>query len=360
MLALEQGQRHSLDPPPSVSIVFLVYNRKDELRESLRQMTQGSDYDQQAIDVIVVDNASSDGSSEMVREEFPGVQLIRREENVGVSGWNDGFAVARGDYVLALDDDCYLPDDGLRRAVEQAQAEDADLVSFGVRALDDPGFRFTEVYRTGLLTFWGCAVLIRRPVLERLKGYDPEIFVWANEMEFMLRFFDQGFRHLHAPDILAVHMKETGGGGDSSDWARSKAYLLNNRHFAYIAAKLMRPRDAAGALIALLTGVARDALRRDWAALAALPGCVKGFVHGLRFRAPVANPDISVVYRHNFHSYASPWWISRPFGQLVRATPRELTLKILGRSYPEPPSRWSTYYEARAEYYPSSPATLQF
>jgi GT2 family glycosyltransferase len=358
---LGPSRRHSLDPPPSVSIVFLVYNRKEELRESLRQMLQESDYDQQALEVIVVDNASSDGSSQMVREEFPGVQLIRREENVGVSGWNDGFAVARGDYVLALDDDCYLPDDGLRRAVELAQAEDADLVSFGVRALDDPGFRFTEtIYRTGLLAFWGCAVLIRRPVLERLKGYDPEIFVWANEMEFMLRFFDQGFRHLHAPDILAVHMKETGGTFDWSDYVRSKGYRLNRRHFAYIAAKSLRPRHAAGALIALLTEVLRDGLRRDSAALGALPGCVKGFVHGLRFRAPVANPDISAVYRRNFHSYASPWWISRPIGQLVRATPRELTLKILGRPYAEPPSRWAEYYEERAEYYPPSRATLEF
>ena len=153
-----------------------------------------ADYDRDALDVIVVDNASDDGASEMVKEEFPEVQLIRREENCGVSGWNDGFAVARGDYVLALDDDCYLPEDGLRRAVEQAQEHDADLVSFAVRALDDPDYRFNERYRTGLLTFWGCAVLIRRPVLERLGGYDPEIFVWANEMEFMLRFFDRGLQ----------------------------------------------------------------------------------------------------------------------------------------------------------------------
>src|SRR3954469_26080815 len=135
---------------PTVTIVFLVYNRCEELRISLERMLGDNDFARDRVDVIVVDNASDDGASEMVRAEFPDVQLIRREVNSGVSGFNDGFAVARGDYVLALDDDCYLPPDGLSRAVEAAQEHDADLVSFAVRALDNPEYRFNERYRTGL------------------------------------------------------------------------------------------------------------------------------------------------------------------------------------------------------------------
>ena len=94
-----------------MTIVFLVYNRCEELRTSLQKMLEESDYDRSLVDVIVVDNASTDGSSEMVRREFPQVRLIRREENCGVAGWNDGFEVATGDLVLVLDDDCYLPPD---------------------------------------------------------------------------------------------------------------------------------------------------------------------------------------------------------------------------------------------------------
>src|SRR4051812_31611094 len=166
---------------PSVTIVFLVYNRCEELRTSLDAMLRESDYDPERVDVIVVDNASSDDSAAMVEREFPQVQLIRRTENCGVSGWNDGFAVATGDYVLALDDDCYLPPDGLRRAVDAALGNDADVVSFAVRAASPPDHYFNLSYRTGLLSFWGCAVLVRREVLEQVRGYDPEIFVWANE-----------------------------------------------------------------------------------------------------------------------------------------------------------------------------------
>src|SRR3954471_21802260 len=112
---------------PAVTIVFLVYNRREELRTSLRQMLGEAD-----VEVVVVDNASQDGSAEMVREEFPHVRLLRREQNIGVAGWNDGFAIARGNWVLALDDDCYLPPGGLRTAIDAAAERGADLVSFGV------------------------------------------------------------------------------------------------------------------------------------------------------------------------------------------------------------------------------------
>jgi GT2 family glycosyltransferase len=306
---------------PTVTIVFLVYNRGAELHTSLEQMLGESDYPRDRFDVIVVDNASDDGSASMVEREFPEVRLIRRTTNCGVSGWNDGFAVATGDYILALDDDCYLPADGLRAAVEAAEERSADLVSFAVRAADDEDYRFNERYQTGLLTFWGCAVLTRRSVLEQLRGYDPEIFVWANELEFMMRFFDRGFRHLHLPEVEAVHMKETGK--HWLEYFRMRAYRINARHFAYIAAKLMRPRDALGALVALVAIGVRDGVRHDPAAFKAVPETVKGFAHGLRHRSPV-RPEVSRAYRMNFHSYASPWWVSRPAGELLKALPGEL------------------------------------
>ena len=80
--------------PPSVTVVFLVFDRRDELRTSLRKTLHESDYDRSRLDVVVVDNASRDGSADMVAAEFGDVRLLRREVNCGVSGFNDGFAVA--------------------------------------------------------------------------------------------------------------------------------------------------------------------------------------------------------------------------------------------------------------------------
>jgi GT2 family glycosyltransferase len=347
-----------VDTSPTVTVVFLVFNRREELRISLRKMLGDSDYPRERVDVIVVDNASDDGAAAMVREEFPEVQLIRREVNNGVPAFNDGFAVARGDYVLALDDDCYLPPDGLRRAVALAGEHEAELVSFGVASSEDGEYRFDERYRTGLLSFWGCAVLVRRDVLDALVGYDPEIFVWANELEFMMRFFDAGYRHLHAPEIVAVHMKAIGHHWTDSIGARP--YLINARHFAYIAAKHMRTRDAAESLVALLAQSVRHGLLYKRRAFKAVPETLRGFAHGLRHRSPVRNAEISRTYRRSFESYASPWWMTRPPTELLVDVPLRLGRRALGRPQPAPhPGRREVYLAEHARYYPTSASTLE-
>jgi GT2 family glycosyltransferase len=339
---------------PTVTIVFLVFNRRAELRESLQRMIHESDYPADRFDVIVVDNASTDDSAAMVREEFPQVELIVRDVNVGVSGWNDGLAAARGDYVLALDDDCYLPPDGLRRSVAAALEHDADLVSYKVISTVDPGRVFSDDYRTGLFMFWGCAVLMRRGVVAALGGYDPEIFVWANELEFMLRFFDHGFRHLHFPEVQAHHMKAV---EDTGTWIEERSYKINFNHWAYIAAKRLRARDAAGATIALLLQAARDGYRVTPVAYKAIPETIKGFARGLRHRNPIASEEVSRFFRRNFHSFAGPFAMSRPIGELIRDLPREL---VRGSDAPRPRGRDDEFWEERARLYPQEPATLQF
>jgi GT2 family glycosyltransferase len=319
--------------------VFLVFNRREDLRTSLEKMFSSSDYWGE-VDVIVVDNASTDGSADMVRAEFPEVRVIAHERNVGVSGWNIGFAAARGDYILALDDDCYLPPHGLRCAVEAAQAHEADLVSFRVVSTRDPSFAFTDDYPTGLCSFWGCAVLMRRRVIDELGGYDPEIFIWANELEFMMRFFDRGLRHLHLPEIEAQHMKSLAG-GKAVGW---KPYRIHAGRFGYVAAKRLRRREAFGALMAILAQKVRDGVRMHPWAVTAIPTVLREFVRGFRHREPVSKPELSRFYRHNFVSFANPWWLSRTPGELIRRRPKR-------------PER---FYQRRARFYPDRASTLDF
>jgi GT2 family glycosyltransferase len=346
------------DGQPSVTIVFLVHDRRDELRTSLRRMLEESDYDAGPVDVVVVDNASSDGSADMVAAEFPQVRLIRRAVNNGVSGFNDGFAAAGGDFVLALDDDCYLPADGLRRAVAEAQRVDADLVSFGVTSSFDPSFRFDRFYRTGLMTFWGCAVLMRREVLAALGGYDPEIFVWANELEFTMRFYDRGFRHLHLPEVVAVHMKDRPLG--EVEYLESWQATMNARNFAYAAGKLLWPADATVVMVRLLARHTRAAVRIDRTAVRGIPEMVRGFAHGLRHRERLAHASVSRAYRRNLHDFASPLAHSRPLGQLVFDLPREWLRSARGLPAREDRDvgRMVDYMAERERFYPVSAAAL--
>jgi GT2 family glycosyltransferase len=345
---------------PSVSIVFLVFNRRDELRESLRRMLRESGYPRGHIEVIVVDNASTDGSAEMVRNEFQEARVIASDRNVGVSGFNLGLAAATGDWVLALDDDCYLSPDGLGRAIAAAGERQADLVSFKVISTEDPSFAFTDSYKTGLFSFWGCAVLMRRQVIEALGGYDPEIFVWANELDFMLRFFDRGFRHLHLPEVVAHHMKAPPPVDVPSSDADWRPHFYNCRHFGYIAAKQLQPRDAAEALVALLVGALITTVRVWRGAAPGIWHTVAGFAHGLRNRRPVG-PRVSRFYRHNFESFASPWWFWR--------SPRERMSRRLneGEAVTDPrvaelkaASRRKRFFLERSRFYPDSDAVLDF
>jgi GT2 family glycosyltransferase len=267
-----------------------------------------SDYDPERVDVIVVDNASHDGSAAMVRDEFPQVHLIERATNVGAPAWNDGFAIARGDYVLILDDDCYLEPDGLRRAVTAAEAHAADLVSFKVVSTHDPSWVFSDRYPTGLLSFWGCAWLVRRSALEDLGGYDPEIFMWGNELDFTIRSYDRGYRHLYLPEVVARHMKEPGRSDGTQD---VMVHRVDVRHHAYVAAKLLRPRDAGAALAALMARSISHGLRVDRRALTGVPSAIRGFGHGIRRRRPVRSRELSRRYRRNFHTFVSPLRFAR-------------------------------------------------
>ena len=317
-----------------------------------------SDYEPDRVEAIVVDNASRDGSGRMVRDEFPEARLVEIDRNVGVSGWNAGLAVARGEYLLMLDDDCYLPADGLRRAVAAAREHGADLVSFKVASPEDPTYFFQEVFAPGLFSFWGCAVLLRREVFETIGGYDPDIFVWANELEFMLRFFDSGFRHLYLPDVVAMHMKPVVRAGGPVDW---RNYRINARHFAYIATKLLRRRDAVAVIGARLTRIALDVLAISPRALRGFPATLAGIAVGLRRRDPLRNAEVSRVYRHNFETFANPWLLAEPLGDLIRVLPREvLGRPVRGKRRRLLSGRREEYYAARARWYPDEVGVLTF
>jgi GT2 family glycosyltransferase len=302
---------------PLVTVDVLSHDRREKLATSLRTMQRELGYPQDRLELIVVDNGSTDGTREMLRRDFPEVRLIENE-NVGVAGWTRGFEVGRGDYFLVLDDDCYMGGDSLERAVRAAEAQGADLVSFRILSSEDRSFEFNSHYRVGLLSFWGCAALISRRAIDKLEGFDPNIFIWANELEFTMRLLDAGFRHLFLPDVEALHMKPPPGPFPPD------AYAIHTRHLAYIAAKLLRPADAALGLANLAARVI--AKPSHWGAL---PALVEGARRGARVRSPVRG-RVSRLYRRNFRDFAAPV------------------------SY----LRADAYYASRRDLYPDASATL--
>ena len=105
----------SEDRAPRLSIVIVNYNTREDLRACLRALTRASETPQ----IIVVDNASQDGSAAAVRSEFPAVELLAFPENRWYCGGNNlGLARARGKYAMLLNPDTEIEVDALTRLVD--------------------------------------------------------------------------------------------------------------------------------------------------------------------------------------------------------------------------------------------------
>lgn len=326
---------------PRVTAAILAFNRRDALRTTLTKLGSRLDWPADQLEVVVVDNASTDGTAAMVGAEFPDVRLIRNERNTGIAGWNRAFEVGTGDWFLVLDDDCYVEGDALRRAVEAAQADEADLVSF--RVVSSEAGTFNEFYDTGLLAFWGCSALISRRAVRELEGFDPGIFIWGHEAEFVARLLDRGMRRLHLPEVTSVHMKPLGH-------FKLAQHRRNLESFGYIAGKLLARRDLAPVVANLVLRVITESGRRP-RILTCFPALIRGVRDGYRNRAPV-RAEVSALYRHNFVEFGSPLTFVR--GPLLRWRQRGKPA-LAERDAAE---RRDRYWRERAVYYPQGKGTL--
>jgi GT2 family glycosyltransferase len=319
---------------PLVTVNILSCNRRDDLARTLTATLTELSYPRERLEVVVVDNASRDGSPEMVTSRFPSVTLVRGDRNIGVSAWNEGFRVGRGDLFLILDDDCYLIGDGLRRAVEAAIVYQADLVSWTVRSPWWECFTFNDLYNTGLLSFWGCSALVSRAAIDRLHGFDPNVFLWGHELDFTARFLDAGLRHLFLPDVNAIHLKR-------SLEQSPQAVALSTRSLAYVAAKLLQRTHAITALVNLgIKTVARSLTHPS--RIRALAGLAAGARLGIQHRAPVRS-SVSGLYRRNFIEFANPLLTTRGLGERI------------GRTQ----VRYRGFWEKRPSLYPEGRSSLR-
>lgn len=247
---------------PRVSIVIVSWNTREMLLDALRSFLPLEGLDGE---VIVVDNASSDGSAEAVEAAFPDVRVLRNGENLGFAGGvNAGLRVARGPLVLLLNTDTLVVDDAIRRLVDHAVAHPAAGV-VGPKVLNRDGshqascFRFpslgnlllsaTYLYKLfprsaffnretyagrdpdadGVVDFVsGCAFLIRGEAIERVGLLDDGFFMYSEEMDFCYRTKREGFEVHYAPAARIVHF----GGGSSR--------LQSDRMFVELRRSLLR------------------------------------------------------------------------------------------------------------------------
>lgn len=221
--------------PTSVSVVVVSYSVRPLLRGCLASLRE-------ADEVVVVDNASSDGSAAMVRDEFPGVRLIPLAENRGFSAAvNIGARATTGSLILLLNPDAKVLPGGIDAMRRQMQRR-PDAAAIGCRQVDDNGdFQLTigpppslllELVRMvvqrrldggdrrlarGLDRLlsrsravpWvaGSCLVVRREAFEGVGGFDERFFLFFEDIDFCLRLPAQGGRVYYVPSITVLHRR---------------------------------------------------------------------------------------------------------------------------------------------------------
>ena len=229
-----EGKRYRL------RIVIVSWNVDDDLRVCLRSVFAGSRQDD--YEVWVIDNASSDGTVAMVREEFPQVRLVCNEENRGFAAANNqGLADADADYCLLLNPDTLVPEGGLGALADFAEMHPKAGV-IGAKLVNPDGslqysarrfptvraaiFRNTAFGRwfpgahspqEYLMTDWdhndarvvdwisGACMLIRREALEAIGELDEGFFWGSEDVDYCFRARSAGWQVMYTPEPTIVH-----------------------------------------------------------------------------------------------------------------------------------------------------------
>jgi GT2 family glycosyltransferase len=278
---------------PTASIAILNYQRRDALRRALEA---ARDQRHAALEIIAVDNASTDGSAEMVRDEFPDVRLVQLPENIGAAGRNAGVAAAKGDVVFTLDNDVLFrtPDDVARALAIFERYPRAAVVNFMI--VDAAGRLSRRDWCHPRDTSWSEHEFVTDYVLEGASacrreaflaagGYWPPLFIGHEGWDLAFRLINAGHDLVYTPAVRVHHMV------DPSVRPSSRIYYTFTRNAVWVALRNHRRFRAARSIAQDLTLMGFAALRAGelGAYRRALVDAVRGARAALATRVPLSS-----------------------------------------------------------------------
>jgi len=252
-----------------VSIVIVNWNVKEYLKKcisSVYRETKGLTYE-----IFMVDNASVDGSVEMVRELFPEVKVIANEKNLGFSRANNqALEKCAGEYVLFLNPDTELKDNSIEKLLKFIKAgpkvaiaapkliyEDgrlqllcrnfpSPLTDLSEALFLDYLFPKSEFFNHYFMGFWphdstrevcqpaGACLLVRMDVLKKIGFYDERFFMYYDDVDLCYRIKKAGWKIFLVHDILVVHhgsKSSVQAPTESVDWGMESKVKYLRKHY---------------------------------------------------------------------------------------------------------------------------------
>ncbi len=295
------------DNASQISISIASYNTRDLLRACLKSLQARQDEGEFRGEILVVDNGSRDGSCEMVRDEFPGVQLIESGGNIGYGRANNlALERAQSEYFWILNSDTEIWPGAIARMTEflagnpscgavasrlimpdgetqPSCARDPNLLdclweqTFFSRL---PGVRhFCGGYTYGgdfynhtqpMAQAAGASILARTEVMRAVGGFDARYFMYFEDTDLCLRIRHAGWQLFYLHDAAILHRL---GGSSEGDWRvrarmvsalNASRYLYFKTHHGGVQGELLRWICVAGALLRIAAWSAQMVRTRDF------------------------------------------------------------------------------------------------
>ena len=220
-----------------LSILIVNFNTQDLLRSCLRSIY--STIRNISYEILVVDNASADGSVEMVRREFPRIHLMENAKNRGFGAANNqGFAVMNGDYALLLNTDTILTENAVSELFSFMQKHPDAAMACG-QLLNADGSKqnsiasflsiWTILFNLPLLEIFfprrfpskryahqnpieidsgiGACLMVRKKAIQEIGLFDERYFFFYEETDWAFRMKTAGWKIYHVPSAFIYHLQ---------------------------------------------------------------------------------------------------------------------------------------------------------
>jgi GT2 family glycosyltransferase len=243
---------------PPTYVIVLNWNGRDETLECLASLGHVT---YPSMSVLVVDNGSSDGSQEAIRQKYPEVTLLETGSNLRFAGGNNvgiRFALGRGaEQIVLLNNDTTVDPEFLGAMTAALQSwPGAGIVAPKILYSADPGHVW---YAGGEISFWtgtmrhrgirqpdgerfdrpcetgyasGCCLMVTRTTVETIGLLDESYFMYSEDADWSLRARQAGFRVLYEPRARVWHKVSVSAGGHLSAFKVWNKFLSNLRFFA--------------------------------------------------------------------------------------------------------------------------------
>ena len=213
---------------PLVSVIVVNYNGKKWLKKCFDSLSSQT---YKNLELIFVDNSSSDGSVEFVKSKYPSVKIVELSENYGYAiGNNRGYQVSSGGYIVLLNNDTYVEDTYIQEFLDNINSKPKiAVIQSKIVLMDQPGLidsagsfltDFSLLYHLGfkkpsnlnlynsaypVFSVKGASIMIKKEVIENVGLFDEEFWSYYEETDFCHRVWIAGYECWYFPTPICYH-----------------------------------------------------------------------------------------------------------------------------------------------------------